>query len=323
METCFDTGFFNRLGGRKMGKIAFLFAGQGAQSVGMGKDLYDNNAAAKAVFDMGEALRPGTEAMCFEGPGEALTQTENTQPCLFLTDLACARALEAAGVKADMAAGFSLGEIPALAFAGVLSDEDAFKLVTLRGEKMSECAAKHPGSMVAALKLDNAKVEEVCAGFKNVYPVNYNCPGQLSCAGAVEELDAFVDAIKAAGGRAVKLAVSGAFHTPFMAEATQALAEKLNDMKVSAPELTLYSNLTGEAYPSGKAEIIDTVSKQASNSVRWEKLVRDMAANGVDTFIEVGAGTTLSGLVKRTLTDVRVFNVCDMATLTETVKNVM
>ena len=221
-----------------------------------------------------------------------------------------------------MAAGFSLGELPALAFAGVLSDDDAFRLVTLRGQKMSECAAKHPGSMVAALKLDNAKVEEVCAGFKNVYPVNYNCPGQLSCAGAVEELDAFVDAVKAAGGRAVKLAVSGAFHTPFMAETTQALAAKLETMQVNAPEITLYSNLTGEVYPSQKEQIIETVSKQASNSVRWENTIRNMAADGVDTFIEVGAGTTLSGLVKRTLTDVRVFNVCDMATLEETVKNI-
>ena len=214
-----------------------------------------------------------------------------------------------------MAAGFSLGELPALAFAGVLSDDDAFRLVTLRGQKMSECAAKHPGSMVAALKLDNAKVEEVCAGFKNVYPVNYNCPGQLSCAGAGEELDAFVDAVKAAGGRAVKLAVSGAFHTPFMAETTQALAAKLETMQVNAPEITLYSNLTGEVYPSQKEQIIETVSKQ-------ENTIRNMAADGVDTFIEVGAGTTLSGLVKRTLTDVRVFNVCDMATLEETVKNI-
>lgn len=160
------------------------------------------------------------------------------------------------------------------------------------------------------------------AGFENVYPVNYNCPGQLSCAGAVEELDAFVDAIKAAGGRAVKLAVSGAFHTPFMEQTTQVLADKLETMEVNAPKLTLYANLTGEVYPSQKEQIIETVSKQASNSVRWEKTIRDMAANGVDTFIEVGAGTTLSGLVKRTLTDVKVFNVCDMATLNDTVQNI-
>ena len=120
----------------------------------------------------------------------------------------------------------------------------------------------------------------------------------------------------------MKLAVSGAFHTPFMAETTQALAAKLETMQVNAPELTLYSNLTGGVYPSQKEQIIETVSKQASNSVRWENTIRNMAADGVNTFIEVGAGTTLSGLVKRTLTDVRVFNVCDMATLEETVKNI-
>lgn len=302
-----------------MGKIAFLFAGQGAQSVGMGKELYENDSAARAVFDMGEACRPGTRAMCFEGPGEALTRTENTQPCLFLTDLACARALEAAGIKTDAAAGFSLGEIPALAFSGVLSDEDAFKIVTLRGETMAKCAAEHPGSMVAALKMDNARVEEICAKFDNVYPVNYNCPGQLSCAGAVNELDAFADAVKEAGGRAVKLAVSGAFHTPFMAEATKALADALSGMELSAPRITLYSNLSGDAYPEDTAEIAAMVAKQASNSVRWEQEIRRMRESGVDTFIEVGAGTTLSGLVKRTLPDVKIYNVCDTATLNATV----
>lgn len=299
-----------------MGKIAFLFAGQGAQYAGMGKDLYEQNAVAKAVFDMGEAVRPGTKEMCFEGPGEQLTMTENTQPCLFLTDLACAMALKDAGVNPDAVAGFSLGEIPALAMSGILTQEEAFELVVLRGKTMAECAAKHPGSMVAALKLENSVVEEVCKTFENVYPVNYNCPGQLSCAGAVEELDAFAEAIKEKGGRAVKIAVSGAFHTPFMKDATDALAAKLEGMKLQKPVVDMYSNCTGAKYPESEAEMAKVISQQASNSVQWEKIIRAMYADGVDTFIEVGAGTTLSGLVKRTsLEGVQVLNVADAQTL--------
>lgn len=301
-----------------MGKIAFLFAGQGAQTVGMGKDLYDAHESAKAIFDKGEELRPGTEALCFEGPGDVLTKTENTQPCLFLTDLACAQMLTDAGIHADMAAGFSLGEIPALAYAGVLSFADAFRLVTLRGKTMSECAAAHPGSMVAALKLPNEVVESVCKEFSHVYPVNYNCPGQLSCAGAVDELDAFAEAIKAKGGRAVRIAVSGAFHTPSMAKATEALAEALAGMEVQAPSLPLYCNTTGERYPADPATVEAMVANQASHPVLWEKILRDMAANGVDTFIEVGAGKTLTGLVGRTLPEARALRVSDEATLAET-----
>lgn len=301
-----------------MGKTAFLFAGQGAQYVGMGKDLYENSPIAKAVFDMGEAIRVGTLNTCFNGGQEELLQTVNTQPCLFLTDLACAKVLVEAGVKADCAAGFSLGEIPALAFCGVMSDEDAFRLVVKRGESMDMCSKKYRGGMAAALKLAPEKVEEVCSSFKRVYPVNYNCPGQVSCAGAEEEIDDFCAAITAAGGRAVKLAVSGAFHTPFMAGASSALEEELKKYSVCEGKIKLYSNYTAAAYPADENGIKQNICKQVVNPVRWEKILRAMREDGVDTFIEVGAGKTLSGFVKRTFTDVNIYNVSSVETLNAT-----
>lgn len=301
-----------------MSKIAFLFAGQGAQYVGMGRDLYESVPAAKEVFDLGESRRPGTLATCFEGPGEALTQTENTQPALFLVDLACARALSAAGVMPDAVAGFSLGEIPALAFTGVLSDADAFDTVVLRGNTMQTCGERHPGGMAAVMKLPPEEVERIAATFNCIYPVNYNCPGQIACAGAAGEIDAFCDAVKAAGGRAVKLAVSGAFHTPFMADATDALRRHLSGLALSAPKIPLYSDYTADLYPGDSEKIAETIAEQASRSVRWETIIRRMADTGIDTFIEVGAGATLSKLVSRTLTDVQTLHVENAETLRET-----
>lgn len=301
-----------------MSKIAFLFAGQGAQYVGMGRDLYESVPAAKEVFDLSESRRPGTLATCFEGPGEALTQTENTQPALFLVDLACARALSAAGVMPDAVAGFSLGEIPALAFTGVLSDADAFDTVVLRGNTMQTCGERHPGGMAAVMKLPPEEVERIAATFNCIYPVNYNCPGQIACAGAAGEIDAFCDAVKAAGGRAVKLAVSGAFHTPFMVDATDALRRHLSGLALSAPKIPLYSDYTADLYPGDSEKIAETIAEQASRSVRWETIIRRMADTGIDTFIEVGAGATLSKLVSRTLTDVQILHVENAETLRET-----
>lgn len=295
-----------------MKKFAFLFAGQGAQTVGMGKDLAACLPAAKSVYDIGDSIRPGVTALCFSGDPDELKQTENTQPCLYLTDLAIARSLAAAGVTPSAAAGFSLGEIPALAFAGVMSDADGFRFVSLRGRAMAEASGKHPGGMAAALKLTPEVVESVCGEFSEVWPVNYNCPGQVSCAGNADEIDAFCEKIKAAGGRAVKLPVSGAFHTPYMKDVAPVLRQALEDLPLAAPQIPVYANRTASPYPSDRAGVTDLLSGQVCHAVRWEDTLRRMAADGIDTFVEVGAGATLTGFVRRTLPEATAITVNDM-----------
>ncbi len=304
-------------------RMAMLFAGQGAQYPGMGKDLYEKSPAARAVFDMGERMRPGTLALTFDGDAAALSMTEHTQPSLFLTDLACARAATEAGVDPVCAAGFSLGEISALAFCGVLSDEDAFALVCRRGEVMAACAAAVPGGMAAVLKLSDEAVETLCTEYTaatgyRVYPVNYNSPGQIACAGEADGMDGFLAAVKAAGGRGVKLNVSGAFHTPFMVDAAAALRDMLDGMETCAPRIPLYANRTGKPYPADRAAIVDLICEQVMHSVRWKQAIMDMAeCHRVDAFLEVGAGKTLCGLVGRTIPEARVLHLCDPHELDE------
>ena len=285
---------------------ALVFSGQGAQYTGMGKDLYENSPAAKAVFDMAESIRPGTIKQCFEGTKEELAVTINTQPCVFITDLAAAAAVAEKGVTIDCVAGFSLGEIAAIAFAGMLSYEDAFKLVCKRAELMDKAAKENPGAMAAVMKISPEQVEEICAGFEKAYPVNYNSPAQTVVAASREEIDELCEKVKAVKGKAVKLAVSGAFHSPFMNTAAEGLAEYLKDIDLKEPTIPIYANATAEPY---KDDYKMLISAQVNHPVKWQKSVENMISNGVDTFIEVGVGKTLTGLIKKINADVKAVNI--------------
>ena len=289
-----------------MGKIAFIFSGQGAQYSGMGKELYDNSPAAKAVYDMADSIRKGTSKQCFEGTTEELCKTVNTQPCVFTADLAAAYALVEKGIKPDCVAGFSLGEIAALAFSKMLSDEEAFKLVCKRGELMDKAATENPGAMAAVMKISPEQVEEICSKFDKTYPVNYNSPAQTVVATTSENADAFCEAVKEAGGRAKLLAVSGAFHSPFMADAAKGLEEYMKDIEFSQPQTVIYSDVTAQPYDGDFKAL---VKAQVESPVKWQTIVENMIADGVDTFIEVGVGKTLTSLVKRINGDVKAFKV--------------
>ena len=295
-----------------MGKIAFVFSGQGAQYSGMGQSLCEASPAAKFVFELADSLRPGTSSQCFSGTVEELSVTKNTQPCLYCVDLAAAKALEEKGVRADYAAGFSLGEVAAAAFAGIFTDKSGFEFVCRRAEAMQKAAGENPGSMAAVLKLTNEKVEELCGKFTRVWPVNYNCPGQLVVAGESGQLKEFQELVKAEGGRAAPLAVSGGFHSPFMESAASELEGVLANIELDKPRLPVYANFTAKPYSDNAKELL---MSQVKSPVRWQETVEALAAQGVDTFLECGPGKTLCGLIKKTVKTARVFQVQDAETL--------
>lgn len=297
-----------------MGKLAFLFSGQGDQYPGMGKALAEKYPAAEAIFQMCDGIRPGTSAQCFTGTEEELKETKNTQPCLFAMELAAAEALLEKGIRPDAVGGFSLGEVAAAAAAGIFDKETGFRLVCKRGELMQREAEKFDTSMAAVVKLTPERVEELCAGYAQVYPVNFNCPGQITVSGLASQMTEFAADVKAAGGRALPLKVKGAFHSPFMKEAAADFAGELAKAEFHEGTVTLYSNVTARPYEGDPAELL---SRQIVSPVQWEKIIRAMIAQGVDTFIEIGPGRTLTNMVKKIDAEVKAVTYAEYLTEVE------
>jgi len=281
-----------------MGKVAFVFSGQGDQRPGMGKELVEKYPAARDIFRICDRVRPGTSRQCFSGTAEELRRTENTQPCLFAMELALAEALRETGLTPDAVAGFSLGEVSACTFAGVFDYASGFSLAVKRGKLMQEAVEDRETAMAAVLRLSHGKVEQICASMRDVYPVNYNCPGQTTVATDAFRLPEFSEAVRKAGGRIMILPVGGGFHSPWMKGASEAFLAVLQKTRCRRPEMPVYSNVTAQPYPYPE-EFRELLAAQIRKPVRWESLVLSMRASGIDTFIEIGPGNTLAGLIRK------------------------
>ena len=307
-----------------MSKIAFVFPGQGSQTVGMCKAFYDEYPVVKQIFEEADdALGYSISKMCFEGPAEDLKLTANTQPAILTASTACAAVLKEHGVSCDIAAGHSLGEYSALVNVGALKFADAVRIVNKRGQFMQEAVPVGEGSMAAILGLDSDKIVEICRSVEAesgeaVQAVNFNCPGQVVIAGAVNPVNKAIEALKAAGAkRAVLLPVSAPFHSTLMQPAADRLAEVLAPIEIKDITVPVVANVTAQEVTSGE-EIKKLLVKQAAMPVLWETSVRNMVAGGVDTFVEVGPGKVLTGFTKKIAKGMAALNVEDAASLEKT-----
>lgn len=307
-----------------MKKTALIFPGQGAQKSGMGKDLYDNSPAARRVFDTAnKVLGFDIKDMCFNGSDEDLMKTINSQPAIVTVELAAFEALkEQSSVEYNAAAGHSLGEYSALYAAGAIDLEAVLKLIQKRAQLMNEAAEKTSGAMAAVIGLDDESVKNLIKDMQNVYAANFNSPGQVVITGDKEAINSNFDKFKEAGAkRVIPLAVSGAFHSPLMKEASDNFVEFVNKFTFRNTDIPVYTNVDANAETFGE-EFKAKLPKQIFSSVLWTQTINNMAQNGITNYIEIGPGKVLAGLNKKINAELRTLNVFDWESLINTVNEI-
>lgn len=292
-----------------MSKIAFIYPGQGAQKAGMGKDFYENSPLARDIYDRAsECLELDMRALCFE-ENDLLDQTEYTQAAMVTTCLAMTAVLNEQGAKADVTAGLSLGEYCAIAEAGAMDLLDAIRLVRVRGQLMQHTVPTGEGAMAAVLGMDADQIDAVVEPIANVTVANYNCPGQIVITGGTAGIEQASKALKEVGAkRVVPLNVSGPFHSPMLRSAGEKLGKELSAVQLDELKIPYVTNVTAE-YVTDSSEIRELLTRQVYSPVRWEQSIRKMIAQGVDTFVEIGPGRTLTGFLRKIDRNVTVYQV--------------
>ncbi len=281
-----------------MGKVAFLFSGQGAQHPGMGMGFYEACPAVRQLFDEAQRDFPGILELMANGSAEELKRTVHTQPATYLADVAAALYFQSQGLQPDGLAGFSLGELAALAIGGAYTPAEGFRLVLERARAMDAACQANPSGMLAVLRLPTQQVEALCAQVPGTYPANYNCEGQVSVSGTKEALEELAALVKAQKGRSLMLQVSGGFHAPFMDSAAAEFSRTLEQFPFARPSLPVYANRTAAPYEGAVAPML---AEQINHSVRWAETLSNLWEQGYTIFIETGVGTVLKNLVPKVL----------------------